>query len=141
MKKLLPLLLILAACVEEDHGPVAVALGEDGCSVCRMIISEAPYAAQARLGPGEVEKYDDIGCLVERLAKGAAPREMWVTDFVSGRWIEARSATYVHAPDHYTPMASGIVAFTHRSDAEAWAAKEKGRLLTFEDVTSIRRPR
>jgi copper chaperone NosL len=138
MKKFAALLVLLSAC-EKDEGPVPIALGEDGCGLCRMIISEAPYAAQMRTN--QVEKYDDIGCLIERLSKGASPKEIWVADFASRQWVDARSASYVHAPNHYTPMASGIVAFSNRDQAQAWAAKEQGRVLSFEEIRLTRRTR
>ncbi len=131
---------LLLACDEAERGPVKIAYGEDGCDACRMIISEAPHAAQMRLAR-KVEKYDDVGCLLERLAKGAAPVEMWVTDQKTGRWLDARSAFYSHSKDFKTPMASGLAAFGDRSDAESHASKYKGEVLSFEQIRSLSRPR
>lgn len=126
--------LLLAGCGAEDRGPVPIALGEDACAVCRMIVSEAPHAAQARFSPGEVECYDDIGCLGARLASGAEPRDAWVVDRTSGAWIDARTATYVKTKSVKTPMASGLVAFSSRAEAE----KLEGEILSFEEVRSRR---
>lgn len=44
----LPWLLLLSACGEPADGPVTIAFGEDAFDVCRMIVSEPSYAAQAR---------------------------------------------------------------------------------------------
>jgi nitrous oxide reductase accessory protein NosL len=139
MKRLIALAL-LAGCGAPEAGPVPIALGEDDCALCRMFISEAAYAAQARF-EGRVEKYDDIGCLGERLAEGAAPKENWVADHGTLAWVDARAAVYVHAKELKTPMASGLAAFAARADAEAFAAKAGGRLLTLDQVKELRRPR
>ncbi len=133
------LLVLLAACAKPDNGPQPIALGEDDCGLCKMIISEQNYAAQARFD-GTTEKYDDIGCLGERLAGATAPQAMWVADQRSGAWIDARAAVYVHAPELKTPMASGLAAFADRAAAERFAAEKKGRILALEDVRAMRRP-
>ena len=126
-------LVLLAVCGEDAAGPAPIALGEDACDHCRMIISEAPFAAQARFD-GKVEKYDDIGCMLERLRRGASPRELWVTDRNSGLWINARAAFYVQSEDLKTPMASGMAAVGGRADADALAGRVKGKVLSFQDL-------
>lgn len=124
-------LVALLGCVREDPGPEPVALGEDTCATCRMIISEARYAAQMRIAR-RVEKFDDIGCLLKRLS---APAQVWVADQLSGEWIDARAATFVRSEELRTPMASGLAAFRSRSTAEAFAREHRGKLLSFEEVT------
>ncbi len=141
MRTMLALALLAAGCGAETSGPVPVALGEDGCDVCRMIISEQRFAVEARFSPSKVEKYDDVGCLVERLAKGGAPSQMWVADHGTGVWVDVRSATFVIAKDVKTPMASGIVGFAGREDAEAFAKKNAGRAATFDEVKDAKRPK
>lgn len=138
MRKLAAVLVLLAAC-EDDRGPAPIALGEDGCDACRMIISEAPYAAQMR-SSGKVEKFDDIGCLFERLTGSVSPTELWVVDHPSGRWIDATRAIYVRSKEFKTPMASGLAAFASRPDADAFATKVNGKVLLFDEARSTRRP-
>lgn len=136
--RFIPVLGILAAagCGENpDRGPVTIALGEDACDHCRMIISEAAFAAEARYGPGPVEKFDDIGCLGKRLSNGAAPVEAWVTDRATGMWIDAPTAYYVQGDGLQTPMASGLAAFASRAAAEAFAGRVRGRVVSFADIT------
>jgi copper chaperone NosL len=131
---------MLLGCGGPASGPAAITFGEDACEACKMIISEAPHAAQARFESGEVALYDDIGCLSEGLSRKAAPPgEVWVTDQSTGKWIDARIATYVQSPELKTPMASGLVAFDTRPDAEAFAGKVRGRVLSFDDVKALRR--
>jgi len=140
MRRMLALVALLAACGAEETGPVTVTLGEDSCDLCRMIISEQPYAAEARFGPGRVEKYDDIGCLGERLNKPGAPLGMWVADRNTGAWVDVRGAHFVHVKELKTPMASGLVAFAAKPDAVAFAKEKGGRLVSLDDVKAMRRP-
>jgi copper chaperone NosL len=139
--RILTALAILAAagCGREEAGPVPIAYGEDECSLCRMIISEAPFAAEARLGPGRFEKYDDIGCLAERLDGGAAPAAMWVSDHAEAVFKPLESMTLVHIEDLKTPMASGVAAFADRGAAERFLQGKRGRFVTMDDVRRRRR--
>ena len=122
-------------------GPAPIVYGEDACAACRMIVSEAPHAAQARLPGGIVESYDDIGCLVTRVAEGAAPVETWVVDRPTGAWIDARTARFVQTEKVRTPMASGLVAYGDASAAAAFAAETGGRALDWDAVLGSRRPK
>jgi len=129
-----------AGCGGGDLGPAPIAYGEDACDLCRMIISEAPYAAEARFGPDKIEKYDDIGCLGERLWNSRAPTEMWVADHATGTLKALDSVALVHVKDLKTPMASGVAAFADRSEAESFRARHRGRFVGLEDVKAMRRP-
>ncbi len=134
--RLLALLLAPGSCGDPETGPLPIAPGEDACDLCRMIISELPHAAQARFEGGRVEKYDDIGCLAERLRGGGArPVEVWVIDRPTGGWTDGRSAAYVRSKTLKTPMASGLAAYR---DAAA-AAKEGGERLSFDHMVGQKR--
>jgi copper chaperone NosL len=140
MKRCALLLMLAAGCGRPDPGPVPIAYGEDSCDLCRMIISEASYAAEARFGPDKVEKYDDIGCLGERLWEAPAPVALWVADHTSGRMHPAPSVALVHVKDLKTPMASGVAAFADRTEAEAFKTKNNGRFVDLDEIKSMRRP-
>lgn len=129
-------ILLLSACGEASTGPAPLALGEDACDVCRMIISELPYAAQLRQAGGAVAKFDDLGCLAERLKKGPVPAEVWIVDHPSGRWIDARRAVYVRRKGLKTPMASELAAF----EAPQAAASFSERTFGFEEFSRLGRP-
>ena len=106
--------LLLAACSREpETGPVEVKWDRDTCVRCSMAVSDRHYAAQVRGGPKkQVFKFDDIGCAVHWLKDqpwGNDPAtEIWVTDFRSGKWLDARTAHYVTGKT--TPMAYGFGA-------------------------------
>lgn len=106
--------LLLAACSREPQtGPVEIKWDRDACKRCSMAISDRQYAVQVRGGPkNEAFKFDDIGCAVFWLRNqpwsDAAATEIWVADYRSGKWLDARSAYYVTGKR--TPMGYGYGA-------------------------------
>lgn len=112
----LALIPILPACNRDPgHGPGEVHWDRDTCKRCGMAVSDRHYAAQIRGGPKrEVFKFDDIGCALfwlqeQKIAWADAPEtEIWVTDFRTGEWLEARKAHYLSGKT--TPMAYGFAA-------------------------------
>lgn len=114
---LVSLLQGLAACSgDPGTGPVEVKWDRDACERCRMVLSDRHYAAQVRVFPegkrSKVFHFDDIGCAtlwLEEQPWNNDPRtEIWVTDYRSGEWIDARTATYVK--EKITPMEYGLGA-------------------------------
>ncbi len=120
MKKLLPLILliaILAGCDSApETGPGVVHWDRDVCARCIMAVSDHNYSAQIRGGEeGRRTKlyfFDDIGCAVVWLNEQSwnkDPRtEIWVTDWRNGDWIDATKAWYI--PGKTTPMDFGLGA-------------------------------
>jgi nitrous oxide reductase accessory protein NosL len=106
--------LFLAACSgDPETGPVELKWDRDTCKRCSMAISDRHYAVQVRGGPkNQVFKFDDIGCAVHWLKDlpwvNDPANEIWVTDFRSGKWLDARTAHYVTGKT--TPMAYGFGA-------------------------------
>ncbi len=99
-------------------GPAEVKWDRVACERCRMVLSDRHYSAEIRVHPegkrSRVYYFDDIGCAVLWLEKeGKAwaddPKtELWVKDYRDGKWIDARSATYVEGK--VTPMEYGLGA-------------------------------
>lgn len=119
-------LLFATACSDPTSGPVRIVWGRHACDHCGMLISEKRYAAQARLGPREVTRFDDFGCAVQWLeAHGgaAAASELWVMDPAGEQWLDARHAFY--RPGQRTPMAYGLAALR---EAEPGAVDFEGAL-------------
>lgn len=110
-------LLLLAGCFgEPDTGPVEVEWEHDACKRCNMILGDTYHAAQVRTHlPGERSKvylFDDIGCAVvwleDKAWKDDPTTEIWVNDYKTGAWIDARKAHYVSGQQ--TPMLYGLGA-------------------------------
>lgn len=106
--------LFLSACSGEPKtGPVEIKWDRDGCAHCGMALSDRHFAAQARGGPKhQAYKFDDIGCVVEWLKKqpwaSDAATEIWVMNYRTGKWVDARKARYVGGKT--SPMAYGFAA-------------------------------
>jgi hypothetical protein len=128
------LLLLLAACSQDPgSGPVEVKWDRDACEHCRMVLSDRYYAAEIRGGPRkEVFKFDDLGCALEWLEKQTWPdreqAEIWVTDYQTGAWLNARQA-YYH-PGRITPMDYGLGASAQPAPGSLSFSEARARILT-----------
>ena len=108
--------LLLGACGEPGTGPVEVKWDRATCERCRMVLSDRRHSAQVRLGEpkggSRVYPFDDLGCaliwLEGRPGRIEAANEIWVSDWRTGDWIDARTASFV--PNQITPMQYGLGA-------------------------------
>lgn len=134
---LLLLALVAAACGVAEPQPVPLVLDEDACSHCRMAVSQREFAAEAVSRSGHVERFDDIGCLLDWRKEREIPEgtALFVVDFDTGEWLTAEDAHYLRSRAIPTPMGSGLVAFGSREPAVQ--AKERlgsGELIAWEDL-------
>ena len=146
MRPLLALLGALALATATACGgatadrPPEVALGQDLCDRCNMIISEARFASAYVTADGAVRRFDDIGdMLLYHADQGEEVASFWVHDYRTGEWMRAESAYYVMSEDIQTPMGHGIVALSTREEAEALAGDAGGMVMTWEELLE-RRP-
>lgn len=106
-----PLALIalgLAAC-SPDGGPHPIVYDREPCAHCRMLISEPRFAAQLETKDGEVQSFDDPGCLFAGLATRAPDvRALWFHHVREDRWLDAEHVAF-EAGEH-TPMGYGLGA-------------------------------
>lgn len=128
--------LLLAACSREpETGPVELKWDRDTCVRCSMAISDRHYAVQVRGGPKKkVYKFDDIGCAVHWLKDqpwgNDTAMEIWVTDFRSGKWLDARTARYVTGKR--TPMGYGFGATSEADVGSIDFGEARKRLLALD---------
>ena len=128
----------LAGCGAPKFEPVEIS-AEDMCAFCKMAISERQYAAEFLNRDGDVFKFDDIGCMANYVAEkqaGDSVAAFYVVDFDSKRWLKAEEASFIASPNFHTPMGGGMVALKDRSRAEAAAAANQGRLVSFAEALS-----
>lgn len=124
--------LLLAGCPDTGpgDGPPELRYGVDPCDRCQMIISEERHAAAYVTTAGEVRRFDDIGCLLERRDASVDPvATVWLHD-ADGAWVKQGEATIVRAPDAITPMGSGLFAFRDPERARAFATERGGEVVT-----------
>ncbi len=65
----LAVLSLVAGCGGGALEPAELHLNDEACSLCRMAVSQKPFAAQAVARSGRTDFFDDIGCLVRWAAE------------------------------------------------------------------------
>lgn len=141
-------LALLAGCTREDQVPPApgeIAAGT-ACALDGMLLKDYPGPkAQIHYGDGPPEFYCDT---VEMFAMVLNPesarrvRAVYTQDMgradwrePRGHWIDARTAWYVAGSAVKGSMGPTFASFARKEDAEAFAAKHGGKVLSFSDVT------
>ena len=135
---LLSALLLVACGGDPGNGPVEVKWDRVACERCRMVLSDRHHAAQVRVrepdGRSRVFQFDDIGCalvwLREDPSRETKASEIWVNDWRTGDWIDARKASYV--PDQVTPMEYGLGAQPDPGDATLSFEQARARVFEIE---------
>lgn len=113
--------------------PAELVLNEEACSLCRMAVSQKPFAAQAVARSGRTDFFDDIGCLAQ-WTPGEEETALFVADYETGDWLDATKAHYVRSERLHTPMASGLAAFGVGERARSAARELDGRVLDWEQI-------
>lgn len=115
------------------------------CPVCGMFPARnRDWAAQLVFDNGDTQFFDSPLTLwayvqdVGRYAPGRQARDiaaLWASDAASGRWIDARSAHYVHGSNARGPMRAGnLPAFATQAQAQAFAQARGGVALQAAQV-------
>ena len=104
---------LVKGALESPPGPVAVAWDRQTCAHCGMHVGDPRFAAQLRMGDGDVYHFDDVGCLARfeaALGPGdqAKVKAVYVRDSSADRWIDLDHAAFLPGAD--TPMGSGFAA-------------------------------
>ena len=129
---------LLAGCVAQPRdGLPRVRYGERACDECRMLVSDERFAAALIDRDGEQRVFDGIGCFVRYLAVHPGAARLWVHDYDSKQWCDARQVFFVHGQELDTPMGDGLAAFTTRAQAETFAAAHHGDVLSFEQLAQV----
>ncbi|HEU4631534.1 MAG TPA: hypothetical protein VFS08_17400 [Gemmatimonadaceae bacterium] len=129
------LLVATAACTAP--GPRAVSLGREDCGYCRMTVSDARFAAEARTAHGRVHVFDSIECLAGYASATPAGevRALWVTDHDHpGTFVAADSATFWRVSGPASPMGKGLLATAGPPPA---GVAEPGAPLRWRDVLAL----
>lgn len=126
-----------------NSGPVEIKWDRDVCTHCGMAISDRRFAAQVRGGPRRaVHKFDDIGCAIVWLEKqpwrGEPATELWVAAHDSGRWLDARAASYLAG--RTSPMGYNYAAGEPGAAGGVDFAQARAAILELERKARSRAP-
>lgn len=141
------LLGLLAACSRQPAKVSALEPDQGAaCALDGMLLKDYPGPkAQMHYAEGKPDFYCDLMDLFSMLLAPEQKRavtavfvqDMGKTEWEhpSGNWIDARSALYVAGSRKTGAMGATLASFASSADAEAFAAKEGGKVLRFEQVT------
>ncbi len=138
--------LLLGGCSRApDTGPGEVRWDRDTCARCAMAISDPKFSAQVRVHPPQgrsrLYKFDDIGCAViwldEHKLADDPKVEIWVNDYHSGDWLDARKAWYV--PGQITPMGYGLGATARKEPGAMDFAAARRHIYQVEKTYHLHR--
>lgn len=122
---------------ETPDATPAIALGEDVCNECGMIISDERFAAativEGPRGP-EPRLFDDYNCQINYDITHPDDRIVtrWAHDYADATWVPTEHAWFVHSPALHTPMGSQTAAYKAHDAAEQAASELGGDLLDFD---------
>ena len=92
----------LVACGPAE-GPQPIVYDREPCAHCRMLISEPRFAAQLQTQDGEVQNFDDPGCLLAALeTRSPSVRALWFHHVREDRWLDAAHVAFEET--QRTPM-------------------------------------
>ncbi|MDD1616360.1 MAG: hypothetical protein CG439_1492 [Methylococcaceae bacterium NSP1-2] len=136
---LFPLLFMSSWVYADDHQE------RPSCRVCGMWIDEyKKSSAELVYKDGKKEFTCGVACMLREIEDAGgidAFESVKVHDWVSGKLVDAESATYVVGSKVIPDMVPNYIAFANRNEAEAFAAKEGGDIMDFniayEDVSPV----
>jgi copper chaperone NosL len=135
---LLSACLVFASCAAGAAPPETIALGQEACAQCRMVIVSRMTAAQI-VAPGEEPRFfDEIGCLRDYLASGrlTGDARIYVADHRTGDWIDAERAVFTHTAVS-TPMTTGLLAHANEGSRNADAAAHGGEPIAASAILGL----
>jgi copper chaperone NosL len=140
--------LLLAACSQGALSPVALEPGGDtACALDGMVLQDFPGPkAQVHYTEGKPDYYCDLMELFavllapehKRKIAGVFVQDIGKTDWAkpSGNWISAKDALFVVGSKKQGSMGPTFGAFSNAQDAAAFAQKEGGKVVPFDQVTA-----
>lgn len=110
----------------------AAAADKPTCAECGMTVNETSLFSAKIVETKTTLHFCDIGDLLIFLKDKKRPVSgAKVKDYISGEWIDAASALYVHAPKHFsTPMSWNVAAFRNRDNALTYGTPQDLAAMT-----------
>lgn len=131
------LVFLLIGCSQE---PKPIHLHSDECAHCKMMITDARFAAQIVNEKGKAIKFDAIECLADyyEANKGElTDAKLWVSDFNDpGQWIEAGKAVIVKSQEIQSPMGRSLLALKNKQEAKEHLDTYPGKIIAWNEITN-----
>lgn len=88
------------------------------CSLCKMEISDAKFMAYAEVKNTKIS-FDAAECLVNYIKLNPEAKKLQVTDYLSGKLLDATSAFYLKSAKIPSPMGANISAYSTEKAAQS----------------------
>lgn len=141
---LLFLLTPVSWAAQNEKGPMDIG-GDLSCGKCGMLPAQYPeWQTQVIFSDGKMVPFDGCKCMFGYLmnmteydphhtAQDVAA--IWVRDYDSGKWINARDAHYVVGSDAMGPMGKELIPFGTADVAENFQQVHGGELAEYDAIT------
>jgi copper chaperone NosL len=115
----------------------------DECPVCNMYPARYPaHRCQIQTRDRRIFHFCSTRCLFTFLStpqafasQETAPFLIWVSDYLKGGWISARTAYYVVGSREWGPMGAEAFAFDRKSEALNFQQQNGGRVRTYSQMS------
>ena len=105
------------------------------CPQCGMTLPMFYKTNHAAHTDGKLKQYCSIHCLAEAMTEGTKLTDIKVVDTTTLKFIDTNTASYVVGSSKPGTMSSiSKYAFAKKEDAEAFAKKFGGKVMTFNDT-------
>ena len=127
--------------------PIDQVSKDDRCTVCGMFVAKySTWITQIHHKDGTVKFFDGVKDMMvyyfnpEKYGTESKKyfTEIWVKDYYSLTWLDARKAFYVTGSDVKGPMGEEFIPFSSNGAAETFMKDHHGqKILKFDEITSL----
>jgi copper chaperone NosL len=122
-----------------NTGPQPINIGTDGCSFCKMTISDPRFGGELITKKGKVYKFDDMHCLVTFYTSGLVEKEeinsIWLVDFdKKGGLISEKQAQLYRSADLHSPMGANVAAFSSPENLAKTSTMYQGEVISWQQL-------
>ncbi len=125
--------------------PIHDVADDSRCQVCGMFVAKYPnWLTQIHSADGQVSLFDGVKDMMVFYFNSAKYgvqaddiKDIWVKDYYTLNWLDARKAFYVVGSDVHGPMGHEFVPFATEEAAQSFLKDHHGNaILTFDKITS-----
>lgn len=122
--------------------PVKTVSDNERCPVCGMFVAKyANWLAQIQLADGETVMFDGVKDMMayffepQKYGAKSAVEDVYVTEYYSQQWVDAKKALYVLGSDVMGPMGHELIPLASMKAAQSFLEDHKGtKIYSFSEI-------
>ena len=131
--------LLMLALVSCSTDPNPIKIGTDGCSFCKMTISDPRFGGELITKKGKVYKFDDMHCLQSFHQSGTVAKQdissIWLVDYdKKGGLISEKQALLYKSAALRSPMGANVAAFSSPENLAKYSDIYKGEVISWQQL-------